>query len=170
VPDGVRATVRRFADEAPRLQRTVPSGRGVPLAARHGGRLAQVVNTLRFDRTAGTATTPTARASCATSSATPPPAGRRRVLMIGAGGAAAGALGPLLGAAPGRSSSPTGRSPTPRRWWAARALAAHGVALAARELDDAGALRRRRQRERAAAGDAIPVDARVLRPGRWRWT
>ena len=120
---------------------------------------------------AGSPTTPTASAWCATSNATPAsPLARPRVLLIGAGGAAAGVLGPLIEARPAAHAwSPTARPTRRRRWssatprWRRRTASTGGRG--------AGRPRQRLRRVINATasslqGAGVPVPPTVLAPRR----
>jgi len=172
--DAFAATVRGFEEKGGRgCNVTVPfKFEAFRLAARPSTRaaLAQAVNTLRFDRDGwfGDNTDGAGLVRDIERNAGYPLA-RRRVLVVGAGGAAAGALGPLLEAAPAEivvanRTLANAASLVDRH----RALAAaHGVALAARALGDAGTGYDIVVNASASSmkGEAIPVDAQVLRPG-----
>jgi len=172
--DGFAATVRRFAGEGGRgCNVTVPfKHEAFELAARRSPRaaLALAVNTLRFDPDGwfGDNTDGAGLVRDIETHAGRPLRGRR-VLLVGAGGAAAGALGPLIeaGASEVAVANRT-REKADELVERHRALAArHGVALAARTLADAGTAYDIVVNATASSlqGDAIPVDARVLRPG-----
>jgi shikimate dehydrogenase len=172
--DTFAATVRRFADEGGRgCNVTVPfkfEAHGLAVHRSDRAALAEAVNTLRFDaggwfgdNTDGAGLVRDIEHN----------AGRRiagqRVLLIGAGGAAAGALGPLVGAGPAQlvvaNRTPAKAVSLVERH---RALAeAHGVALGACTLDHAGTAYDIVVNASTSSlqGDAVPVDAAVLRPG-----
>lgn len=136
-----------------------------PRAARAGA-----VNTLRFDAGGwlGDNTDGVGLVRDVRENAGFDPAGRS-LLLIGAGGASAGVLGPLIETRPARLVLAN------RTVDKARALierhadwaAAHGVSLQAAALDDCGAGHDLVLNGSAAslAGAAVPVAARVLRPG-----
>lgn len=97
------------------------------------------------------------------------PLAGRRLLLVGAGGAAAGALGPLIEAAPGELVV-ANRSPGKAEALCARhqALAeTHGVGLRASGLGQPGEAFDVVINATASslAGDAVPVPASVLQPG-----
>jgi shikimate dehydrogenase len=172
--DAFAETVRRFADEGGRgCNVTVPfKFEAFGLAVRHSerARLAEAVNTLRFDADGwwGDNTDGAGLVRDIEHNAQRPLAGRR-VLLIGAGGAAAGALGPLIRARP---AVLVVANRTVER---AQALlsrhqplaVSHGVRLLALGLGDAGASYDVVVNASASSlkGGDIPVDARVLRPG-----
>jgi shikimate dehydrogenase len=172
--DGFAAALRRFADEGGRgCNVTVPfKFDAFRLAPRHTDRaaLAEAVNTLRFDAGGwlGDNTDGAGLVRDIEHNAARPLAGHR-VLVIGAGGAAAGALGPLIAARPAQLDVVNRTLAKARELLERhRPLAeSHGVALAALALDDAGAAYDVVINASASSlkGDAIPVDARVLRPG-----
>jgi len=172
--DGFAAALRRFADEGGRgCNVTVPfKFDAFRLAPRHTDRaaLAEAVNTLRFDAGGwlGDNTDGAGLVRDIEHNAARPLAGHR-VLVIGAGGAAAGALGPLIAARPAQLDVVNRTLAKARELLERhRPLAeSHGVALAALALDDAGAAYDVVVNASASSlkGDAIPVDARVLRPG-----
>jgi shikimate dehydrogenase len=172
--DAFAATLQRYAEEGGRgCNVTVPfKFEAHRLAARRSERaaLAQAVNTLRFDadgwfgdNTDGAGLVRDIEHN----------AGRRlagqRILVIGAGGAAAGALGPLIDAAPAQLvvvNRTLSKAAALVERHAALA-ASRRVALAAHTLDDAGTGYDLVVNATASSlqGDAVPVDARVLRPG-----
>ena len=172
--DAFAATVQRFADDGGRgCNVTVPfKFDAYRLARRHTERaaLAEAVNTLRFDADGwlGDNTDGAGLVRDIEHNAARPLAGRR-VLVIGAGGAAAGALGPLIAARPAEVvlvNRTLARAQALLERHRATA-ASHGVGLAARALDEAGAGHDVVINASASSlqGDAVPVDARVLRPG-----
>jgi shikimate dehydrogenase len=172
--DGFAATVRAFAAAGGRgCNVTVPfKFEAFELARQHSPRaaLARAVNTLRLDAPGwfgdntdgvGLVRDIETNAGVALRAA--------RVLLIGAGGAAAGALGPLVAACP-RELVVANRTPQRaaelvdrHREWAA----AHGVALRACGLEDAGQAFDVVVNATASSlqGDALPLNAAVLRPG-----
>ena len=117
---------------------------------------------------AGSRTTPTALAWCATSSATPASAlAGARVLLIGAGGAAAGALGPLLAAQPAQVVIANRTQDKAAALVTRHAAAAGASALLAAPLDAPGDAFDVVVNATATSlqGAAVPVAPRVLRPG-----
>jgi len=90
-----------------------------------------------------------------------------RVLLIGAGGGAAGALGPLLAAAPAELVVANRTEARAAALAARHASAATGTVLRASSLEDAGRAFDIVVNASASsvAGAAVPVDAAVLRPG-----
>jgi shikimate dehydrogenase len=174
--DGFADTLRRFAadDSAGRVRGcnvTVPfKFEAFALATRHTPRatLAQAANTLRFDAEGWLAdnTDGIGLVRDIECNAGVPLAGAR-VLLIGAGGAAAGALGPLLGAAPAELVVANRTVAKAEALVERHRGAAGGVELSARAPADCG--RGFDVVVNAAAsslqGADIPVDARVLGPG-----
>ena len=90
-----------------------------------------------------------------------------RVLLIGAGGGAAGALGPLLAAAPAELVVANRTEARAAALVARHASAATGTVLRGSSLEDAGRAFDIVVNASASsvAGAAVPVDAAVLRPG-----
>ena len=90
-----------------------------------------------------------------------------RVLVIGAGGGAAGALGPLLAAAPAELVVANRTEARAAALVARHASAAPGTVLRGSSLEDAGRAFDIVVNASASsvAGAAVPVDAAVLRPG-----
>ena len=171
--DGFAATLARFAAEGGRgCNVTVPfKAEACALAARASPRAARAraANTLRregdgwyADNTDGIGLVRDLEHNAGFAIA------GRRVLLVGAGGAAAGVLGALLEARP---AAVTLVNRTPQR---AQALAAshagfaagHGVALAARPIDAAGAHDLVLNATASSLqGAPVPVAAGVLAPG-----
>jgi shikimate dehydrogenase len=172
--DAFEPTLRAFAAARGRgCNVTVPfKFDAVQLCPRLGdrARLAQAANVVRFDasgwfadNTDGTGLVNDIQRNAGVSLA------GARVLLIGAGGAAAGALGPLLEAAPtalvvanrtpGKAIDLCGRHET--------LASQHGVALRASALDEAGDAFDVVVNASASslAGAHVPVPAKVLRPG-----
>ncbi len=172
--DAFADTVRAFAADGARgCNVTVPfKFEAYELAPRRSARatLAQAANVLRFDpegwyadNTDGIGLVRDIEANAGV------PLRGRRVLLVGAGGAAAGALGPLVEAAPGEIVI-ANRSVDKAQALVERhaALAArHGVHLAAHGLREAGAAFDVIINATATSlqGAAIPVAPEVLRPG-----
>ncbi len=172
--DAFADTVRGFAADGARgCNVTVPfKFEAYELAPRRSARatLAQAANVLRFDpegwyadNTDGIGLVRDIEANAGV------PLRGRRVLLVGAGGAAAGALGPLVEAAPGEIVI-ANRSVDKAQALVERhaALAArHGVHLAAHGLREAGAAFDVIINATATSlqGAAIPVAPEVLRPG-----
>ena len=172
--DGFADSVRRFADEGGRgCNVTVPFKlEAFRLASRPSERAAraQAANFLRFDTEGWWAdnTDGTGLVRDIESNAGRPLAGQR-VLLRGAGGAAAGALGALLEARPARvvvanRTQDKAEALVGRHAAVARHLA---VALGATSLDEAGSGYDVVVNASASSlqGEAVPVDASVLRPG-----
>jgi shikimate dehydrogenase len=172
--DAFEPTIRRFADEGGRgCNITVPfKFDACKLARRHSERaeLAQAANVLRFDADGwvGDNTDGAGLIGDIESNAGVRLAGLR-VLLIGAGGAAAGVMGPLINAGAAElvisnRSVDKAQSLVARH----RDLATDmGVALRAADLAHAGDAFDVVVNATATSltGAAVPVDARVLRPG-----
>lgn len=172
--DDFAGTLARFRAEGGRgCNVTVPfKHEAFDLATQRTPRaqLAQAANTLRFDdgqvhadNTDGIGLVRDLQVHAGRSLA------GQRLLLIGAGGAAAGVMGPLIEARPAelvvvnRTVAKAEALVERHRAWAAD----HGVALAARGLDEAGAAFDVVINGTASslAGAGVPVAARVLRPG-----
>ncbi|MFZ5548587.1 MAG: shikimate dehydrogenase [Pseudomonadota bacterium] len=175
--DGFEAALQAFAAAGGRgCNVTVPfkfdAARLCPRLGQRA-RLAEAANVLRFDKGEeggwfGDNTDGVGLVNDLQANADVPLAGRR-VLLVGAGGAAAGALGPLLEAAPAELVV-ANRSPAKAEALCARhqALAAvHGVALRASDLASPGKAFDVVINASASslAGAAVPVPASVLGPG-----
>ncbi len=172
--DAFGATVRQFAESGGRgCNVTVPfKFEAFALGARHSERalLAGAANMLRFDADGWLAdnTDGVGLVNDIQSNAGVPLADAR-VLMIGAGGAAAGALGPVIEAAPAELvivNRTLDKAEALVRRHAAVAER-HGVRLRAAPLADAGEGYDVVVNATATslAGAAIPVSAAVLKPG-----
>lgn len=174
--DGFAGTVRRFAADASAgrvcgCNVTVPfKFEAFALASRHTPRatLAQAANTLRFDTEGWLAdnTDGIGLVRDIERNAGVPLAGAR-VLLIGAGGAAAGALGPLLAAAPALLVVANRTVAKAQALVQRHRSAAGGVDLSARATADCGSAFDVVVNATASSlqGAEIPVDARVLGPG-----
>lgn len=173
-PDGFAAAMRELAGGGARgCNVTVPfKFEAFALAARATPRatLAQAANVLRFDADGWLADNTDGAGLVADiqHNAGLPLAGRR-VLLVGAGGAAAGALGPLLAAAPAELVV-ANRSPDKARALVERhadAAAATGCALSARSLAACGSGYDLVVNATATSmhGTALPIAPAVLAPG-----
>ena len=172
--DAFASTVQRFAQEGGRgCNVTVPfKFEAFALATRHSDRaiLARAANTLRFDADGwfGDNTDGAGLVRDIEDNAQIALAGLR-LLMIGAGGAAAGVMGPLIKRRPAELVV-ANRTPDKAQALVERHLQmaeAHAVALRAVSLQDADVGFDLVVNATASSlhGAAIPVDARVLRPG-----
>jgi shikimate dehydrogenase len=173
-PDGFERTLRAFADEGGSgCNVTVPFKFDVvQLCARLGdrARLAQAANVVRFDADGwfGDNTDGSGLVNDIQHNAGVALAGAR-VLLVGAGGACAGAIGPLLEAAPAEvvvANRTPGKAEALCTRHAALAMQ-HGVALRASGLDRPGEAFDVVVNASASslAGADVPVAGAVLRPG-----
>lgn len=175
--DDFKAHIHAFAAQGAKgCNVTVPfKFEAFELASRRTPRaeLAQAANTLRFDAQAhggwlADNTDGIGLVRDISVNAGVPLAGRR-VLLLGAGGASAGVLGPLIEAQPAeivvanRTVDKAQALAERHAGWAQ----AHGVALSARPLTDAGQAYDVLINGTAASlsGDAVPVAATVLKQG-----
>jgi shikimate dehydrogenase len=172
--DAFPASVQAFARSGGRgCNVTVPFKlEACAMAPRHSARaaLAQAANFLRFDRegwfadnTDGAGLVRDIRDNAGVALA------GARVLLIGAGGAAAGVTGPLIDEAPAQLTVANRSLDKAQRLLErhVEVAARRGVALQAVALDGAGEGYDVVINASASslAGAAVPVDARVLRPG-----
>jgi shikimate dehydrogenase len=169
-----RAEAASRGDSARGCNVTVPFKFDAAALAQHVSEratLAQAVNTLRFEADGSIHADNTDGAGLVNDivrNAAVPLQGKA-LLLIGAGGAAAGVLGPLLDAGAARvvvANRTVGKAVELVRRHAAVALR-HGASLEAWALDEVpGAFDVVVNATASSlAGDAVPVNARVLRPG-----
>lgn len=171
--DGFAATVRQFRDEGGLgCNVTVPfkfEAADLADALSPRARLAGACNTLRFDGTQVFGDNTDGAGLVRDIAAAGVDLAGRDLLLVGAGGAAAGVLGPLLDARPRRivvANRTAARAQALAGTHAGVAQAA-GAELLAVGLDDIGGDFDVVVNATASSlgGDAVPVPARVLRPG-----